>query len=87
MKKKSMSLLVGFFLITLTSSVFAQSTNPNPWEETAIKRNGEYYQITAPIDYSKVIKPKNKLAPVDYSKVVVPKSKLAPIDCSKTTQN
>lgn len=70
MKKMLMSLVLGFSLITLMGSAFAQSTNLQSQEEIATKRNGEYYKLVAPIDYSKVVRSKSKLAPVDYSKVI-----------------
>jgi hypothetical protein len=47
MKKVSTCILVGFSLITLTSSVFAQSTALQSWEETAAKRSGEYFKLAA----------------------------------------
>jgi|GEM_PF-3351401 len=64
MRKFSISLLIGFSLITLTGSVFAQSTNPLPWKEAAAQRNGDYNKFVASIDYSNVVKPNNNPTPL-----------------------
>lgn len=43
-----------FALFTLKSNAFAAAANVPSWEETAAKRSGQYYTLTAPIDYSNI---------------------------------
>jgi len=65
MKKTLITTFVGVFLFSLINIVCAQSTNLQSWEETATKKNGDYYKIVAPTDYSsKTIKINDNSVPL-----------------------
>lgn len=59
MKKLSISLLICLSMITLTGSVFAQSTTITAGAETSAERNGDYSTFVAPVEYSSEVQPSN----------------------------